>query len=171
MDNPQRYSVWCDGERIGDVSLQIPDDDSASGDLKPLPAFERVRSVLVRALAAELALTEHLARDRREGRLPSPTRPSTPDENHLTMGELSPADIERFGRANFEAIAAGQALPFELRDAAGDTVPGIDVQVHLREHPNGPQSAVPPMVVVWSGRWWSGHPAPEPNEPPSRPEA
>jgi hypothetical protein len=47
------YTVICDGEPIGRVTLPPPDaDDCADGTLEPFPAYERVRLILGHGMVA-----------------------------------------------------------------------------------------------------------------------
>ena len=129
------YIVVCDGEPIGRVALPPPDaDDCAERTLEPFPAYERVRLILGRGMAARFEADDLMTQAQRDGTLPTnEPPPAVPGESRLALYDVDPRALRIVGVARLEAIAEEEALRFWLLDDSGQVVPRVEVSLSLRE--------------------------------------
>jgi hypothetical protein len=169
----QSYTVVCDGEPIGSVTLPPANaDEYTTGDLDAFPAFERVRLILCNGKRATWEADDLITEARQAGNFPTFEPPTTPEESSLQLDAINASFLAVVGRDRVEAIEAAEALRFGLLDDSGRSVPGVGVSLSGWDWPvDETRSRRPLSVMVVSGSWVQKSSVSNQNTSRSRPEA
>lgn len=171
-----RFAVFSGGEPIGSVDFDAREvaEGSASAELAPLPAYERVRPALERAIRA-LHESAERARDALRRGPPPPARPQGGAEPGAEPGagmrvrvtdwpEVAAVAPEAARRAE-GAMRSIEELHFALRDERGAPVPAA---VFLYAPAPAAEAILgggplPPVVTAFFGAPPGGPSAPRPD--------